>query len=240
MEKLGQNEIYSQLLGQHPILRTYKGEDLINEYTPLYTPPLDWRDIRSDCPNNSIALYAAHGRINNPNYNIKKVTGAVKYTVVGNPTIIDGIASNFSTSNYLRTSSNWAQVNTKFDIVICARPSGGSALMCIGSGESGKMKLYFSTSKIAFQTGNSSQDDLVIETTFSNNLFYYIRIKRNENTTFLSYSIDGTNWQSEISGNLVYTSQSNFMRFGYNANIPSTFGGSIDLNQTYIKVNNEI
>lgn len=57
MEKLGQNEIYSQLLGQHPILRTYKGEDLINEYTPLYTPPLDWRDIRSDCPNNSIALY---------------------------------------------------------------------------------------------------------------------------------------------------------------------------------------
>lgn len=240
MEKLGQNEIYSQLLGQHPILRTYKGDELINEYTPLYTPPLDWRDIRSDCPNNSIALYAAHGRINNPNYNIKKVTGAVKYTVVGNPTIIDGIASNFSTSNYLRTSSNWAQINTKFDIVICARPSGGSALMCIGSGESGKMKLYFSTSKITFQTGNSSQDDLVIETTFSNNLFYYIRIKRNESTTFLSYSTDGTNWQSEISGNLVYTSQSNFMRFGYNANIPSTFGGSIDLNQTYVKVNNEM
>ena len=60
MEKLGQNNIYSQYLGQYPIVRTYKGTDLINEYKPLYNPPADWSDIRTDCPENSIALYAAH------------------------------------------------------------------------------------------------------------------------------------------------------------------------------------
>lgn len=60
MEKLGQNNIYSQYLGQYPILRTYKGDELINEYKPLYTPPADWSDIRTDCPENSIALYVAH------------------------------------------------------------------------------------------------------------------------------------------------------------------------------------
>ena len=60
MEKLGQNNIYSQYLGNKAILRTYKGTDLINEYVPLYTPPVDWSDIRTDCPENSIALYAAH------------------------------------------------------------------------------------------------------------------------------------------------------------------------------------
>lgn len=58
MEKLGQNNIYSQFLGDKAILRTYKGTDLINEYVPLYTPPVDWSDIRTDCPANSIALYA--------------------------------------------------------------------------------------------------------------------------------------------------------------------------------------
>lgn len=57
MEKLGQNNIYSQYLGNKVILRTYKGTDLINEYVPLYTPPVDWSDIRTDCPENSIALY---------------------------------------------------------------------------------------------------------------------------------------------------------------------------------------
>lgn len=60
MEKLGQNNIYSQFLGQYPIVRTYKGTDLINEYVPLYTPPVDWSDIRVDCPANSIALYVGH------------------------------------------------------------------------------------------------------------------------------------------------------------------------------------
>ena len=60
MEKLGQNNIYSQYLGNKAILRTYKGINLINEYVPLYTPPVDWSDIRTDCPENSIALYAAH------------------------------------------------------------------------------------------------------------------------------------------------------------------------------------
>lgn len=60
-EILGNKKINSQFLGNKPIIRTYKGDELINEYKPLYTPPSDWKtDIRTDCPENSIALYAAH------------------------------------------------------------------------------------------------------------------------------------------------------------------------------------
>ena len=57
-EFLGQNSIYSQFLGDKAIVRTYKGDELINEYVPQYIPPADWSDIRVDCPVNSIALYA--------------------------------------------------------------------------------------------------------------------------------------------------------------------------------------
>lgn len=59
-EFLGSKTISNQFLGNKVILRTYKGDSLINEYEPLYNPPSDWFDIRTDCPKNSIALYAAH------------------------------------------------------------------------------------------------------------------------------------------------------------------------------------
>ena len=59
-EFLGSKTISNQFLGNKVILRTYKGDNLINEYEPLYNPPSDWSDIRTDCPENSIALYAAH------------------------------------------------------------------------------------------------------------------------------------------------------------------------------------
>ncbi len=120
MEKLGQNNIYSQFFGQYPILRTYKGDELINEYVPLYTPPVDWSDIRVDCPANSIALYAGHERLEQIDYIITN-----DRLLWANPKIYLNSASTGINQRYINTGY---VPNQKTNITIktsCAGSSSG-------------------------------------------------------------------------------------------------------------------
>ena len=155
METIGNKNIQSQFLGEHPIVRTYKGDELINEYKPLYNPPSDWKDIRTDCPENSIALYAAHSNITNPNYTIEKVTGSVKYTVVGNPTIENGIVSGFSSSDYLQIS-NFDISSNSFEIKCGFRTSSD-----------------ISTEQLLFASRSGSTTKIGLTCYTNNNLLFY-------------------------------------------------------------------
>lgn len=109
-EFLGNKTIGSQFLGNKVILRTYKGDNLINEYEPLYNPPSDWSDIRTDCPNNSIALYAGESGTNyviengvltwaNPNIYLQSSgTQYIDTDIIANGNT--GIETKYDISNY--------------------------------------------------------------------------------------------------------------------------------------------
>ena len=60
MEKIGTKPFEYQFVGTHPIIRQYKGNELITNYRPSYDIPNDWQDIRESNPINSVVFYVGH------------------------------------------------------------------------------------------------------------------------------------------------------------------------------------
>lgn len=234
MQRLGQNNIYQKYLGSRPIVKVYKGSDIIADYTTSYVPPVDWQDIRKDCPENSIALYAAHGTVTTPNYTIEKVTGPTKYTKVGNPTINNGVVSGFSANDYITTSSvfpfntasNWTIVikcttvpretgNTQQRIL----SSGGIFLRILGS----SWNLYLNEQQP--WGGNISDSP-------------FVKLERDGDTLHWYTSGDGVSWSEKTSVTATGLLDE-VVKFGGSGSTAS-WDGSLDLNETYIKVNNQM
>lgn len=241
MEKLGQNNIYSQFLGDKPILRTYKGDQLINEYKPLYTPPVDWKDIRTDCPENSIALYAAHSRINNPNYNIERVTGPVNYTVVGNPTINNGVVSGFSTNDYLTING---QAQTDFEVCVSFTTSSivtQQQIIWGQSSTSGVQILSNGSMKFSLNSVHSAGTEAILSYILSPQTKYkFVAIKKNDKTMSLSLYNEANELLDTASAISAANMADLNSMLGKNTSTSYYFRGSIDLNNTYIKVNNQM
>lgn len=191
MEKLGQNNIYSQYLGNKAILRTYKGTDLINEYVPLYTPPVDWSDIRTDCPENSIALYAAHS----VDYSSYDNLGFTATCVGGYNVFIDGdqygttyasgsnctitwssltltTGDNITTPSALKAHKIWIEPAIESSSITafkCARVSAS------GQEEQGLLWAHFNISNYisiskAFGLANNYDNSILTATTAKNNI----------------------------------------------------------------------
>lgn len=159
----------------------------------------------------------------------------VGYTVVGSPTIVDGIASGFSSSNTIQIN-NFNAGSESWEFVTRAKRSsgGGNAVLCIGNGQ--PMYIYFSSSTLRVSITGTNTD---ISGTFDTNVFYYIRVRKEQNTFYLDYSTDRITYIGTISTTADLSSYtSNSISFGRAPYYQTTyFGGSIDLNETYIKVN---
>lgn len=191
--------------------------------------PADWQDIRKDCPANSIALYAGQSTI---------------FTKVGNPTIENGVVSGFSNSNYLTVQES-ITFNGALDINISFTNSN---IPTTGHAD------YQTIFRL---TGNSSEIlSMVASDTSSRIVIYY----RPTNGSLKNYSIPFTtfakhNTRINISDDKIYIYGDNTLykeddfiisvgnilnsiTFGSSlAELLDFFGGSIDLNETYIKVN---
>lgn len=166
----------------------------------------------------------------------------VRYTVVGSPTLINGVLSGTSAGNYIRTDTKWS-VGQNFEIVMRAKPlqaNGQDGLMCIHLGTAACLKLWFSTTKIRLMPNTSSAEILTINGTFSNSTFYYVKATKNGATGTLSYSTDGTTWTGTVSSDtLTWGAKLDYVDFGIIPNWPVYFGGEIDLNNSYIKENGQ-
>lgn len=241
MEKLGQNNIYSQYLGNKAILRTYKGTDLINEYVPLYTPPVDWSDIRTDCPENSIALYAAHSAdySSYDNLGFTATMSATDLTTVGSPTIVDGVASEFSSSNYLKTSLSLSSDNEKIRIKIRFKTpetfvSGNTNILTFGNSLTTNNCIRIYTGSSYSRISSFGNDINTGSPNLQTNTFYVVDVLIDGNKQY-SYLYDDNNTKLAESANTTKTA--NFNNIGF-------FGGrfyspiqEIDFNNTSIEVN---
>lgn len=171
-----------------------------------------------------------------------KQKGSVGYTIVGSPTIVDGVASGFSVSNYLNLSSTL----TSFDeIVVSFIPgtysSGRNVLFKTGINDyrgafqqvSGTQGQYFYT-----KTDNTAGNRYVPCTPGIVNIFKIQYISENSISCILSRQgyEDSTFDLTDVDISATFGGS---IYLGRGTSAYNAWSGSIDLNNTYIKVNGQ-
>ena len=168
------------------------------------------------------------------------VKGPVNYTVVGHPTIVDGVASGFSSSDTVRIQGASAWTGNYELVIAFTTPETASTFN--GLLGQGTTKMYFRNGTLGFQYwGGSSNIWKTLATGLNNNTKYYIKLARKDDTAWYSYiSTDGINYT------LTYTEKTYLIGiattplvFGYVDSTYPKWNGSIDFNETYIKINGQ-
>ena len=169
----------------------------------------------------------------------------VGYTVIGSPTINNGVVSGFSSQNYLMFNENLQLLNNDFEIYIkCSAPSvtSNQRILCNNYGSPGfsgvslgndkkfNFRIYEEDSSTVYKVDNT----LIV----SPNTTYFVKAYRAGTVLGISVSTDETNWHTAT---IDIPSTINLTRGNYQigASSASVFSGSIDLNNTYIKVNDD-
>lgn len=160
-------------------------------------------------------------------------------TVVGSPTIVDGVVSGFSNSNYLTLATPFAPADKDFEFVIkfkvynfseniqqvfyLGQDSVVSALSGIDITSAGKVRII---SKNIYSTDQSYS--------ITTNTDTWVRLKRSGDTVNYAISTNGINYNAganaTVSGSL---SWSGTQMFGLRIN-QRAFNGEIDFNNSYI------
>lgn len=179
-----------------------------------------------------------------------QIMGPVGYTVVGSPTITDGVASGFSNSDYLLLNLNIPldvqiiEIYSKITTPTVWHTGGyiGTILARTSYDAVGLTLTDYHKLQGKIKTNNTMYT-IATDEALSVNTTYYVKYVYNKNAGKLSigFSTDNQNWieaeRSDISSEGILVSGGNYRigqgSFGY-------FRGSIDLNQTYIKVNGKL
>lgn len=172
-----------------------------------------------------------------------KLVGPISYTVVGSPTISDGIASGFSADDYLKISNNFAS-SADFEIVIratCVSAAATRTCMSFDGGTNGFLDIGPANIRLAIKY-NGAIESFSIYPTLTDGEQYYAHIKKTGDSLFLGYSVDGTTILMSDTFTLVnFNWAFSEIIFGKNPyNGVTYYSGSIDLNNTYIKVNGSL
>lgn len=179
-----------------------------------------------------------------------KKKGSVGYTIVGTPTIVDGVASGFSGSDYV-TTSNSIDVTKPFEIVAKITTSNSNLLqnVIIFNGTNSVIAINATSHKPVFLMRYYGTDSLLhsvsatVQSALEDNTTYYLKGICNTEGISLSVSVDKTNWNTEtkaIPDDFAYWQSATTVCFGSNAGYSTSFfSGSIDLNETYITANGQ-
>lgn len=173
------------------------------------------------------------------------------FTIVGSPTITnDTIVSGFSVSNRLQLVNMpiySAGTITSFEFMFKIHTPetftpNGRLLNDFNSYDDVKLEVY--STGMAFNYGTSSTYIYTTSTPISTNTDYWIRVMYSNGTMSLDYSTDGINYSvaasAEIASSNIQILSSTFdigARYYGNQDPGCTWAGSIDLSQTYIKIN---
>lgn len=169
----------------------------------------------------------------------------VGYTKVGNPTIVDGVASGFSGSDYLITSSQTEDITTcewnlKFNTLTIPSANGfvlGYKVHC------GVIVTASKKIRVAWQDSTSTIVEKELNYVLSDDTDYVLNcVFNNKNKTAINTlkNAGGTTLITETYSDVSYNKLDNYFWIGMRGGSSYTnnyFRGSIDLNETYIKVN---
>lgn len=177
-------------------------------------------------------------------------------TVVGNPTIVNNVASGFSTANYLTLPELFRPENSPWERVICfttgSNVSNAQMLNYINlasSSVSGAfLSVYASKIYMSLSSNGSSWNivnDSVGTTTIQPNTTYFIKLRftGSEYQKWLSmtgkFNGEETLENTVVSSTPIYQANSEKDRLGARVDA-QVFTGSIDLSKCYGTINNEL
>ena len=161
-----------------------------------------------------------------------------EFTKVGNPTIVDGIASGFSSSNYLYTQN--ITLSGDFEVKFVGYLTSITGKYVIGTGTTStsarknlSLELWDGIAHVLFGNGTNNQDVYKNQTNLVANTINYINFGRKGNKYFVESSQDNINFKRQ-EADVTYEVNGTFtLYFG----AIGTFDGNIDLNQFSITVN---
>ena len=197
----------------------------------------------------SIDLNRSYIKLGSTKYNLQAVVG---YTIVGSPTIVDGVVSGFSSANYLNLNQIYNAkniMNTEIYIRAKTPSSFSSGFNYIFSNTSG----YNSVFSLAVSSGVAFVSFMGSNLAGTTLAFSDIYISGNpQNNTWYRFKIKGNNglWVFEVyddNGNLLGRNTKDWTNLSLDQNyriklicLAGVNSGEIDLNETYIKVNNKL
>lgn len=208
----------------------------LSSVTVSYAAPLDsTTSPQIDVSYSSLNRTSLLSMFNSMPYNIG-------YTVVGSPTIVDGVVSGFSSSDYLTlpsfgTSFKSYEVFAKF-----TTGNVNTQQAVLGTSIQWNRYGFFITSSAELYSGvyiGSSRYNVQSSLTLQANTTYYAQMKADllSNTMTLKVSTDNATWTTDSRDLPEATSFSTFESYKIGYTQHGSFSGSIDLNNTYIKVN---
>lgn len=173
--------------------------------------------------------------------------GSVDYTIVGTPTIVDGVVSGFSYSpaNYIAISpaptlgTNDFEIKTAF---VANSIQGKRILATQGAVSTISGISIIDDRRITANFYNGTSRSLVASSvSYTTDQKYYVIMYRKGTTIGIKVSTDNMSYTENTStigasDSVVF---STWLGFGINLNGGVAFDGSIDLNDTYIKVNGQ-
>ena len=180
----------------------------------------------------------------------------VTYNVVGNPTITDGIMSNFSVSKYAQIPMPNFSTSNSWEIVCKAKVNSlttGYQIFYTSSANNPAIGLDIDKDgKLAAAIGNAAGSGwLITETgswegtkkTITLDTFFWTKLTFNGSRYTIYYSDDGITWEETIYYNstskISYDPSYNF-NFGVSRNANAfVLKGEIDFKETYIKIDDE-
>ena len=169
-------------------------------------------------------------------------------TLVGTPTLNNGVLSGFSTSNYAKLPeifpSTLSSQDWEFVIPFIATSlSSKQNPMCsddYGIGfcinTNGTLSWYISSNGSSWNIANGTSSTLTVQA----NTQYYFKLGRTSGTTYLAVSTNKDNYTNYLTTNTSFSLQNTHFKFGISRSNsdPATYG-SIDLKDSYINVNGE-
>lgn len=170
----------------------------------------------------------------------------VGYTVVGSPTITNGIVSNFSQNDYLSINSSINIKNiteTLFKLYIDTSIIGDNQNFSLL--QDGTRVQYFFNKYLTYGVNMTIYVAGAGHTSTSRNIptdtWFYLKTTYNGTTYKAFKSLDKITWEQIISFDVDLSSQTDSTSFRIGSNPYQSvnyFEGSIDLNETYIQKNN--
>ncbi len=181
-----------------------------------------------------------------------RVTGSHTYTIVGTPTLVEGVVSDFAASSYIKTesfSSNTAidkHIEIQFKLKTPSDMTGYQYLISqlVSGGVFGGTNLFLNTGylgSLASMDG-SNWSSATTNYQLSADTTYDLKYNYNKDTYQEKFSIKQGNTWTEVAtitrNSAIYGSSLNLC-FGSGVTFHNPFRGTIDLNETYIKINGQ-
>jgi hypothetical protein len=179
---------------------------------------------------------------NTPNICIKSDVQVPNSLIYGNPTVSNGVVSGFSEGNYLQLL-NGKQDNADYIIKFTTGSTTKSTAQGIYCEENFfTLEISKNTWDVVTYNWETGADTTLF--TASANTTYWVKILINGKAKTFSYSTDGENYTqvASFTDNAMDITNSYPLRIGNHSRnsllIERAFLGSVDLNETYINVNN--